>query len=284
MRLVAATLLFGSQLAWAFSPPTISFSSSCHSSAPSVVSTITTTVVYQSNKNNDNDDGTWIEETSSDIERRNLIINVATAGLLAATGVASWQLYQTQVYTPSGFQRLPVTQFIAALGDPTANSGTNAHEWGLWRADPGPRGVFLNRYEDDLVQTNNIAPRGWTLDPTDFWIEEHGIIMESPDFPMPPGRYLVTGFRQVTTGLTVYKDGRWKLDDNAQLGQVTHLPCRSARYHPIVNNNDGSSSAAASPANANPRDFPVQPGAIMPEIPGTTKQDYAVLFLIGKAV
>jgi len=37
------------------------------------------------------------------------------------------------------FKRIP-TQFIAALADPNATSGSNAQSWGLWSKDPGPRG------------------------------------------------------------------------------------------------------------------------------------------------
>jgi hypothetical protein len=98
--------------------------------------------------------------------------------------------------------------------------------------------------------------------------------MESPRFPVSPGRYLVTGGRQVTTGLTIDATGNWKLGDAALYYDVTHLPCRAARY-----------AAGGSPTNARLTDFPVRPGAIMPSIPGTTaKQDYAVLFVLGKAV
>lgn len=57
------------------------------------------------------------------------------------------------------------------------------------------------------------APAGWTFDKNNWWLEEHGLIMESPYFPLPPGRYLVTGGRLVTTGLTITEDGRWKLDE-----------------------------------------------------------------------
>lgn len=98
--------------------------------------------------------------------------------------------------------------------------------------------------------------------------------MESPSFPVRPGRYLVTGGRSVTTGLTISEDGSWKLDEGT-LYDVTHLPCRSARYNPIVP--EGSPTAARLDA------FPVKPGAEMPPINGTTKQDYAVVFVIGKA-
>ena len=41
------------------------------------------------------------------------------------------------------FKRLSPIQFIAAKGDPDASSGTGAEKWGLWREDPGPRGVYL---------------------------------------------------------------------------------------------------------------------------------------------
>jgi hypothetical protein len=98
--------------------------------------------------------------------------------------------------------------------------------------------------------------------------------MESPSFPLPLGRYLVTGGRSTITGLTVDGDGSWKLDEGT-LYDVTHLPCRSARYTPTL--------ASASPTNARLSDFPVSPGAVMPSIPGYSQQDYAVLFVIGKA-
>lgn len=216
-----------------------------------------------------------IVEPEADAGRRNLLINTIAGGLLAASGVASWELYKTEVYTPTGFTRLPVTQFLAALGDPAASEGTGAKQWGLWREDPGPRGVWLRDYESQLKQKDNVAPRGWKFDPNDFWVEEHGLIMESPKFPIQPGRYLVTGARQVTTGLTIKDDGSWKLDEGT-LYDVTHLPCRSARYNPVTE--------SGGPLAARLSDFPVRPGAEMPSIPGTKKQDYAVLFVIGKAI
>mmetsp|Transcript_16131 Transcript_16131/g.30393 ORF Transcript_16131/g.30393 Transcript_16131/m.30393 type:complete len:267 (+) Transcript_16131:35-835(+) len=221
------------------------------------------------------DDDGLIVEHRNDGGRRNLIINTIAGGLLAASGVAAWELFKLQVYTPSGWQRLPTTQFVAALGDPTASQGSGAENWGIWKEDPGPRGVWLRDYEE-LKKSGGVAPRGWKFNPDDFWVEEHGLIMESPSFPLKPGRYLVTGARAITTGLTVEPNGRWKLDEGT-LYDVTHLPCRSARYNPI-------SADTGSPASANLRDFPVKPGAEMPPIPGTNKQDYAVLFVIGKEV
>jgi len=229
------------------------------------------------NQNNNNEE---TEEANNDevsrMKRRNLIINVVTAGLLVACGVALAELFVTSVYTPSGFRRLPSTQFIAALGDPEASQGKISRDWGLWRADPGPRGVWLRDYDNKLQANDNVAPAGWKFDVNDWWLEEHGIIMEQPEFPLSPGRYLVTGGRSVTTGLTIDEEGNWKLDDNHTLYEVTHLPCRSARYRP----ND----AGGSPKTANLSNFPVKPGAEMPEVAGCDKQDYSVLFLVGKAL
>ncbi len=174
------------------------------------------------------------------------------------------------------------TQFIAALSDPGATSGIGAEAWGLWPVDPGPRGVRLENYEQ-LNAAGGVAPAQWKFDSTDFWLEEHGLIMEKPDFPLPAGKYMVTGDREVTTILTippVDRDGahRWELDDGATLYDVTHLPCRSARYTPAT------SGQSCSPAKADRTAFPVTPGASMPPIEGCNKQDYAVLFVIGVAV
>lgn len=178
------------------------------------------------------------------------------------------------------FKRIP-TQFIAALGDPGAGSGSGAQLWGLWRLDPGPRGVWLESFEQ-LKAANGVAPAQWRFDSEDWWVEEHGLIMEKPDFPLPPGKYVVTGDREVTTVLTVHSMGtdgaqRWELDNGATLYDVTHLPCRSARYTPAT------SDRSCSPAKARKTDFPVTPGGLMPPVEGCNKQDYAVLFVIGVA-
>ena len=58
------------------------------------------------------------------------------------------------------------TQFIAALGDPGATSGSGAQSWGLWPLDPGPRGVELNLYQR-LKDAGGVAPARWTFDGTD---------------------------------------------------------------------------------------------------------------------
>jgi hypothetical protein len=179
------------------------------------------------------------------------------------------------------FKRVPV-QYIAALGDPHAMSGNNARSWGIWRQDPGPRGVALDDYER-LKAAGGVAPAQWKFDSKDWWLEENGLIMESPDFPVPPGQYMVTGGREVQAVLSVHpaeRDGtqRWDLSDGATIYDVTHLRCRSARYTPAA------AASACSPAHAQLTSFPVPPGAAMPPVENCHKQDYAVLIVIGVGV
>lgn len=179
------------------------------------------------------------------------------------------------------FKRVP-TQFIAALGDPNSSFGSGAQHWGIWQIDPGPRGVWLKDYEK-LEEAGGQAPANWQFDSQDWWLEEHGLIMEKPDFPLRPGRYIVTGDREVTTMLTVSEkdqngEQRWELDNDASLFDVTHLPCRSARYSPLPG------FESCSPLVANQAAFPVTPGAVMPAVVGCSKQDYAVLFVIAVAL
>mmetsp|Transcript_25519 Transcript_25519/g.79601 ORF Transcript_25519/g.79601 Transcript_25519/m.79601 type:complete len:222 (+) Transcript_25519:186-851(+) len=169
-------------------------------------------------------------------------------------------------------RQLRPIQFIAALGDPEASSGGGAKAWGLWRLDPGPRGVRLQGYEQ-LVKQGGKAPSGWFFDDKKWWLEEHGLIMEDPS-PLPAGRYMVTGARKVTTELNVATDGSWTLKEG-KLFDVTHLPCRSALYTPAPG------GGACTPAQANGKDFPVTPGAPMPGVTGCAKQDFAVLFVLG---
>jgi hypothetical protein len=98
-------------------------------------------------------------------------------------------------------------QFIAALGDPGATSGNGAQLWGFWNQDPGPRACKLDHYPQ-LKAAGGVAPSQWKFDAKDWWLEEHGLIMEKPTFPLPPGRYLVTGDRNVTTVLTISPQGQ----------------------------------------------------------------------------
>ncbi|BFU93314.1 MAG: hypothetical protein NTNFB02_00360 [Nitrospira sp.] len=205
--------------------------------------------------------------------------------LLGSFLLPSFSLSRSQAHAAGGgqtkFQRRS-TQFIAALGDPGATSGSGAQSWGLWPLDPGPRGVELKHYQR-LKDAGGVAPARWKFDGMDWWLEEHGLIMEQPTFPLPPGKYLVTGHRDVTAVLTIYPadkngDRRWDLDKGATLYDVTHLACRSARYRPAA------TGGLCSPANAPKTAFPVTPGGAMPPVEGCTKQDYAVLIVIGVGV
>jgi hypothetical protein len=177
----------------------------------------------------------------------------------------------------TAFKPIP-TQYIAALGDPGATSGIGADAWGLWRLDPGPRGVRLTSYE--TLKADGVAPAQWKFDGSDWWLEEHGLIMEQPVFPIPAGKYVVTGGREMTAVLTVHAKGgdgvqHWELDQGATLYDVTHLRCRSARYTPVAG------GKSCSPAKAQTSAFPVAPGAAMPPVEGCNKQDYEVLIVIG---
>jgi hypothetical protein len=128
------------------------------------------------------------------------------------------------------------------------------------------------------LKATGVAPAQWKFDASDWWLEEHGLIMEKPTFPLSAGKYLVTGDRDVTT--VKDKDGnqRWELADGATLYDVTHLGCRSARYTPE------KAANACSPANAPTKGFPVNPGATMPAVNGCHKQDYTVLIVVGLPV
>jgi len=212
---------------------------------------------------------------------KRLMYHTFLAPLCLVTMVA---LAQPVLAADSGhtkFKRIP-TQYIAALGDPQATAGSGAQLWGLWPVDPGPRGVNLNRYQS-LKDAGGIAPARWRFDETDWWLEEHGLIMEQPTFPLPPGKYVVTGARRVTAVLTIYPadshgDRRWELNQGATLYDVTHLACRSARYTPAT------AGSSCSPTHAKQTAFPVTPGGTMPPVEGCAKQDYAVLIVIGVGV
>jgi hypothetical protein len=175
------------------------------------------------------------------------------------------------------FEAIP-TQYIAALGPTTAKSGNDAETWGLWAVDPGPRGVWIKDHAA-LVANAGVAPAGWQFESTAWWLEEHGLMMEAPDFPLPAGRYVVTGGREVTALLTVAApdaEGHqaWSLDSDATLYDVTHLRCRAAVYTA----RDGQMcSPEATPLHV----FPMEPDRSMPVVDGCSKQDYQVLIVVG---
>lgn len=203
-------------------------------------------------------------------------IGVAVLMLATAAPGIAW----AQGDAKTKFKRIK-TQYIAALATPDATFGSGAERWGIWRHDPGPRGVDLGDFPK-LAAKGGVTPDGWTFDAGDWWLEENGLIMEQPTFPLPAGKYVVTGDRETTSVLTVEPpDGEgvqhWALANGAMLHDVTHLACRSARYRPAA-------GAACSPAAVPDEGFPVDPGAEMPPVKGCGKQDYAVLFVIGVAV
>lgn len=209
-----------------------------------------------------------------------LAAGTAAAASSLVPGAALAQAARDRHGIETRFERIP-TQFIAALGANDATAGDNAQSWGLWRVDPGPRGVRLANYEQ--LQATGVAPAGWRFDGSGWWLEEHGLIMEAPEFPLPAGQYMVTGNRSAKSVLTVHapdENGarRWELADGATLYDVTHLRCRSALYTPAAG------AGSCTPAAANQGAFPVRPGAPMPPVEGCNKQDYAVLIVIGVAV
>ena len=175
---------------------------------------------------------------------------------------------------------LPVRpQYIAALAPAGATSGTGAETWGIWRVDPGPIGVWLRFYKL-LGQAGNIAPAGWRFDIDDWWLDENGLIMRAPDFPISPGQYYVTNGEDQIALLTIEapdKDGKqaWSLSNGKTIKDVTHGPCRSARYTPI------GASGTCTPEKANVSDFPLQPGEEVPPIEMCDRQIYAVLIVFG---
>lgn len=180
-------------------------------------------------------------------------------------------------YLPK-FRRVK-NQYIAALAQPNDNRGSGAQNWGIWRKDPGPRGVWLKSYEQ-LAKSGGRAPADWQFDDKEWWVDENGVLMEKPIFSIPPGKYIVTGHRTAMSVLTVSEkdeagDMKWRLNFGANLHDVTHLECRAARYEPIAD------VATCSPKNVDQSVFPVKPGQTMPTVSGCAMKDYAVLFIIG---
>jgi len=173
------------------------------------------------------------------------------------------------------------TQYIAALGDTKATSGDDAGDWGFWEVDPGPRGVWSTDFAE-LLANGGTAPAGWQFDARSWWLEEDGLIMEAPSFPLPAGQYVVTGGREVTSVLTVEAPDAagkqaWRLADGATIYDVTHLRCRAAVYTAV----EGQS---CTPEKTPTDVFPMDPGRAMPMVEGCSKRDYQVLIVVGRMV
>lgn len=205
------------------------------------------------------------------LTRREMI--AGSAGLFAA-------LATNPLFAQTRIQRVPI-QYIASLAGPQERAGTGAETWGLWREDPGPIGVWLHMYEE-LQARDYVHPTGWRLDVDDWWLDENGILMKHPDFPMPPGTFLVTNGEDKAGLLTVEAADAsgaqvWSLSGETVIADVTHGPCRSARYSPI------GDSGSCSPASVDQSIFPLPLGAQPPEVPGCNRLEYAVLIVIGIA-
>mmetsp|Transcript_5662 Transcript_5662/g.12335 ORF Transcript_5662/g.12335 Transcript_5662/m.12335 type:complete len:250 (+) Transcript_5662:73-822(+) len=118
--------------------------------------------------------------------RRLALASLSTAALALLTPTSSALAEDGGAKQRRKLQRYPSIRFISALGDPTASSGdSGAESWGLWRDDPGPRGVYLRDYDRRIGSNDDLAaPAGWKFDPSDWWVEEHGLIMSTPE-PLP---------------------------------------------------------------------------------------------------
>ena len=171
------------------------------------------------------------------------------------------------------------TQYIAALAPADASSGSGAETWGIWRVDPGPIGVWLRLYQV-LRKAGNIAPAGWRFDLDDWWLDENGLIMKAPEFPISPGRYMVTNGEKNASILTIDPPDQngnqnWSLDFDMTIGDVTHGPCRSARYTPV------GESGTCTPENADQSLFPLELGRQLPQVKDCNRKIYAVLIVFG---
>lgn len=178
--------------------------------------------------------------------------------------------------TPKKIRRVS-PQYIASLALGNESSGIGAEKWGLWRTDPGPIGVWLRFYQF-LERAGNIAPAGWRFDIDDWWLDENGLIMKAPEFPIPPGQYYVTNGEDQAALLRIEKPDHngsqaWSLSQGTTIAQVTHGPCRSARYTPIAG------TGTCTPANADLEAFPLPIGQLPPQVEGCERQNYSVLIV-----
>ena len=207
--------------------------------------------------------------------------NFTRRAWLASAFATLFTMGAKPTFAEAKFKRIPL-QYIAALAPDDAKSGTGAETWGIWREDPGPIGVWL-KYYNILRKSGWIGPTGWRFDIDDWWLDENGLIMKAPDFPMPAGQYYVTNAEENISLLTVEEpdaDGRqnWTLNGDKTISDVTHGPCRSARYTP-----EGETTTCT-PENAEQSVFPLEPGESPPSVSGCHKKEYAVLIVFGLPV
>ncbi|MEM7240779.1 MAG: hypothetical protein AAF429_01205 [Pseudomonadota bacterium] len=200
------------------------------------------------------------------INRRTLMLSALGAAAGSAAGASGYD-----------YKNAPI-HFIASLGAADATSGDGAETWGIWYGDPATRSVWLSMYPL-IRQMGGFTPANWRIEEDDWWLDENGLIMQPPNFPIPAGKYLVTGDREVTTILTIEKPDesgnmKWSLKEG-MIYDVTHLPCRSSRYTPL------NGSGTCLPDQADKRMFPIPVGYPLPSLEACHKQDYAVLIVIG---
>ena len=194
------------------------------------------------------------------------------SAFFAASGIFGLSAASAQVKV-----RRVKSQYIAALADPNATSGTGAEAWGIWTEDPGPKGIWLRFYKL-LRKAGDLAPSGWRFDIDDWWLDENGLIMDAPKFPIPPGQYYVTNGEEHISLLTIEHPNQngqqnWSLSDGKTIQNVTHGPCRSARYIPT------NGSGSCTPETISLDQFPLKLGEKLPEVRNCVKKDYAVLIV-----
>ena len=187
-------------------------------------------------------------------------------------------IFATRVGATTKYRGIP-NQYIAVLAPEGATSGTGAEMWGLWSEDPGPIGVWLPFYQR-LREAGSIGPTGWRFDIDDWWLDENGLIMKTPEFPMPAGQYFVTNGEENISLLTVDEPDEtgaqtWSLDNDKTVADVTHGPCRSARYTPI------GETTTCSPEDADVEVFPLPLGDSPPMVEGCNRKEYAVFIVFG---
>ena len=133
-----------------------------------------------------------------------------------------------------------------------------------------------------LIANAGKASAGWQFDSAAWWLEEHGLIIKAPVFPLPAGQYVVTGGRGMTSVLTVSAasapgTSNWSLADGASVYDVTHLGWRAAVYTPAQGQ---FCTPDATPISV----FPMRPDISMPAVAGCTQREYQVLIVLGKMI